>query len=66
MKKRSSEEQIAFVLRQLESGTAVSEIVRKMGILGAGHGHVGGLPPENWSGVYESFRPIKIGEGGFR
>ena len=31
-KKRYSEEQIAFALRQHESGTAVSEIVRKMGI----------------------------------
>ena len=32
MKKRFSESQIAFALRQAESGTAVSEIVRKMGI----------------------------------
>ena len=32
MKKRYTEEQIAFALRQAESGTAVSEIVRKMGI----------------------------------
>lgn len=31
-KKRYSEEQIAFALRQHESGTTVSEIVRKMGI----------------------------------
>ena len=31
-KKRYSEEQIAFVLRQYESGTAVAEIVRKMRI----------------------------------
>jgi putative transposase len=31
-KRRYSEEQIAFALRQHESGTAVSEIVRKMGI----------------------------------
>lgn len=30
--KRYTEEQIAFALRQHESGTAVSEIVRKMGI----------------------------------
>ncbi|QGQ24665.1 transposase [Gimesia benthica] len=31
-RKRYSEEQIAFALRQHESGTAVAEIVRKMGI----------------------------------
>lgn len=31
-KKRFSEAQIAFALRQAESGTPVSEIVRKMGI----------------------------------
>ncbi len=31
-RKRYTEEQIAFALRQAESGTAVSEIVRKMGI----------------------------------
>jgi len=32
MKKRFSEEQIAFALRQSESGTSVAEITRKMGI----------------------------------
>ena len=31
-RKRFSEEQIAFALRQHESGTSVAEIVRKMGI----------------------------------
>ncbi len=31
-KKRYTEEQIAFALRQHESGTPVAEIVRKMGI----------------------------------
>lgn len=31
-RKRYSEEQIAFALRQHESGTAVAEIVRKMGV----------------------------------
>lgn len=31
-RKRYSEEQIAFALRQHESGTPVAEIVRKMGI----------------------------------
>ena len=31
-KKRYTEEQIAFALRQHESGTPVSEIVRRMGI----------------------------------
>ncbi len=31
-KKRYTEEQIAFALRQHESGTAVSEIVRKLGV----------------------------------
>lgn len=31
-KKRYTEAQIAFALRQAESGTPVSEIVRKMGI----------------------------------
>ncbi|QEG18228.1 Transposase [Gimesia maris] len=31
-RKRYSEEQIAFALRQHESGTAVAEIVRKIGI----------------------------------
>lgn len=31
-KKRHTEAQIAFALRQAESGTAVGEIVRKMGI----------------------------------
>ena len=32
MKNRYSEQQIAFALRQAESGTPVAEIVRKMGI----------------------------------
>ena len=32
MKKRYSDEQIAFALRQGETGTSVAEIVRKMGI----------------------------------
>ena len=32
-KKHFSEEQIAFVLRQAESGTAVAEIVRKLEII---------------------------------
>jgi len=32
MKKRFTEQQIAFALRQAESGTPVSEIIRKMGI----------------------------------
>lgn len=32
MKKRYTEAQIAFALRQSESGTPVAEIVRKMGI----------------------------------
>ena len=31
-RKRYSEEQIAFALRQAESGTPIAEIVRKMGI----------------------------------
>ena len=31
-RKRFTEEQIAFALRQAESGTAVSEIVRKLGV----------------------------------
>ena len=31
-RKRYTEEQIAFALRQAESGTPVSEIVRKMGV----------------------------------
>ena len=31
-KKHFSEEQIAFALRQAESGTAVTEIVRKLGV----------------------------------
>ncbi len=31
-RKRFTQEQIAFALRQHESGTAISEIVRKMGI----------------------------------
>jgi len=31
-KKRYTEEQIAFALRQAESGTSVTEITRKMGI----------------------------------
>ncbi len=31
-KKYFSEEQIAFVLRQAESGTSVAEIIRKLGI----------------------------------
>ena len=31
-KKRFSEEQIAFALRQAESGTPVAEVIRKMGI----------------------------------
>ena len=34
-KKRYTEEQIAFALRQVESGTPVSEIVRKMGEYGS-------------------------------
>ena len=32
MKKRFTEAQIAFALRQAESGTAVEEITRKLGI----------------------------------
>jgi len=32
MKKRFTEAQIAFCLRQAESGTTVAEIIRKMGI----------------------------------
>ena len=32
MKKRFSEEQIAFALRQTETGVAVQEVMRKMGI----------------------------------
>jgi len=32
MKKRFTEEQIAFALRQAESGTAVAEIIRKLGV----------------------------------
>ncbi|MBC8283759.1 MAG: transposase [Nitrospinae bacterium] len=32
MKKRFSEEQIAFALRQAKTGTSVQEAVRKMGI----------------------------------
>jgi transposase len=31
-RKRSSDEQIAFALRQAESGTAVEEICRKLGV----------------------------------
>jgi putative transposase len=31
-RKRFTEEQIAFALRQAESGTAVAEITRKLGI----------------------------------
>ena len=31
-RKRYSEEQVAFVLRQAESGTAVEEICRKLGV----------------------------------
>lgn len=31
-RKRYTEAQIAFALRQVESGTPVSEIIRKMGI----------------------------------
>ncbi len=31
-KKRFSDEQIAFALRQAESGTTVGEICRKMGV----------------------------------
>jgi putative transposase len=31
-KKHFTEEQIAFALRQADSGTAVAEIVRKLGI----------------------------------
>jgi transposase-like protein len=31
-KKQFSEEQIAFALRQAESGTSVAEIIRKLGI----------------------------------
>ena len=32
MKKRFTEEQIAFAMRQAETGTAVAEVCRKMGI----------------------------------
>jgi len=32
MKKRFTEEQIAFALKQAEHGTAVAEVIRKMGI----------------------------------
>ncbi len=33
MKKRFTEEQIAFGLRQAEGGTPVTEVCRKMGII---------------------------------
>lgn len=32
MKKRYTEQQIAFALKQAETGTAVAEVIRKMGI----------------------------------
>jgi putative transposase len=32
MKKRFREEQIAYALKQAETGTSVSEVIRKMGI----------------------------------
>ena len=32
MKKRFTQEQIAFALRQAEGGTAVEEILRRMGV----------------------------------
>jgi putative transposase len=32
VKKRFFEEQVAFALRQAETGTSVQEVVRKMGI----------------------------------
>ena len=32
-KKRFTEEQSAFALRQAESGTSVAEIIRKLGII---------------------------------
>ena len=32
MKKRFTQKQIAFALRQAESGTPVAEVVRRMGI----------------------------------
>jgi putative transposase len=32
MKKRFTEEQIAYALKQAETGTSVSEVIRKMGI----------------------------------
>jgi len=32
MRKKFSEEQIAFALRQAETGVAVAEVIRKMGI----------------------------------
>ena len=32
-KKHFTEEQIAFALRQAESGTSVAEIIRKLGII---------------------------------
>ena len=32
MKKRFSEEQVAFALRQSETGISVQEVIRKMGI----------------------------------
>ena len=32
MKKRFSEEQVAFALRQAETGISVQEVIRKMGI----------------------------------
>ena len=31
-KRRFTEEQIAFALRQAETGTAVAEVIRKMGV----------------------------------
>ena len=32
MKKKSTEEQIAYALKRAETGTSVSEVIRKMGI----------------------------------
>jgi Transposase len=47
-RKRFTEEQITFALRQAESGTPVAEVIRKLGITGRPSTSMDGSPVARW------------------
>jgi putative transposase len=52
MKKRYTDEQIAFALKQAETGTPVQEVIRKMGISDATF--------YNWKKMYGGLGPSEV------